>query len=91
MTLGQLEKAKEITKNCSRKTNAIFKKFSNTKRKPSVGTLLIGVFELGWHVGEKIDVGTGVSDKISDWLDDNFPWPWSYIDHVTYVYFPRKF
>lgn len=76
MTLGQLEKAKEITENSCGKTRAIFNKSSSTKGKPSVGALLIGAFELGWFVGEKIDEETGASDKISDWLADNFPWPW---------------
>ena len=76
MTLGQLEKAKEITEKCSGKTRAIFQKSSNTKGKPSIGALLIGAFELGWHIGEKVDEETGVSDKISDWLAENLPLPW---------------
>jgi len=75
MTIGQLEKIKEVTENCDGKTGTIFKKSSNSKGKKSIGKLLIGAFELGWFIGEKIDEETDVSGKISDWLAETIPWP----------------
>jgi hypothetical protein len=44
--------------------------------KKSIGGWLIGAFELGWAIGEKIDEETGASEKLADWLYDTLgPWP----------------
>lgn len=77
MTIGDLGRMKELAERGHGRAISVLQKSSKKKKgKPSVGALLIGAFELGWHIGEKIDEETGISDKISDWLAENFPWPW---------------
>jgi len=77
ITVGDLQLMKDLAERGRGRAVTVFQKSANTtKGKPSIGALLIGAFELGWHIGEKIDEETGASDKISDWLAENFPWPW---------------
>ena len=76
MTIGNLQSMKELAERGHGRTISVFQKKSKKKGKSTVGGLLVGAFELGWAIGEKIDEETGVSDKISDWLAENFPWPW---------------
>jgi hypothetical protein len=35
-----------------------------------------GSFAVGFAVGTELDKGLGISDKISDWAAEHFPWPW---------------
>lgn len=45
-------------------------------KKLSVRDAITAAFAAGYAIGEVIDDGTGLSDTISDWAAEHFPWPW---------------
>lgn len=79
-TINELERLKEVAEGLTGPTYSAFRRTSvmmkKPKKKTTVGTLVVAAFELGWKIGEKINEETGLDDKISDWLSENFPWPW---------------
>jgi hypothetical protein len=58
ITLGKLQHMKDLSDRGSGKAVEWLQKSKKKGKKPTVGALLIGAFELGWHIGEKIDRST---------------------------------
>lgn len=74
LTLAQLKKLKEWATREGEprgRSDSIV-----SARAVSTKDALLGAFFVGYALGEAIDEGTGLSDTISDWAAEHFPWPW---------------
>jgi hypothetical protein len=75
MTIAQIKKLKEWGERAAGYDGSTSGTSVNKGKPVTPAKAAAAAFAVGYALGEKIDEETGLSDKISDWAADKFPWP----------------